>query len=114
MLCLVARLTRAVPVGRDWLEPVVKVSVSDANAPAPGLVGKVADAPETAHWTLDTVVLPAGKKTTFPQTSQSPAVNGIEVTFALTPLDSETADPAGIFCAMYSPMLPAWAESFVV
>lgn len=60
------------------------------------------------------MVVPAGIYPTRPLTSQSPAVKEIDVIFVPVPLVSETGAPEPTVEAIYSPTLPAPAESFVV
>jgi hypothetical protein len=61
---------------------------------------------------LETVVVPAGVRVTEPDTSQSPAVKRIDVTFAATPVVNET----GVLLAdeICSPIYPAAAVDTVV
>jgi hypothetical protein len=50
----------------------------------------------------------------FPNTSQSPAVSEIDVTFATVPVVKETALASGITELIYSPTIPDEALSLVV
>lgn len=61
-----------------------------------------------------TTVEPAGLAATVPHTSQSPAVNEIDVTLAGVPDVRATAEPAATDELTNSPTLPAFALLFVV
>ena len=61
------------------------------------------------------IAVPApGEKDTNPPTSQSPADRDMEVTFAVTLLERETADPTETVALTYSPTIPAAALPPVV
>lgn len=76
-------------------------------APLLGAVGNVAEVVFVVPARNVGAAPPAGENTTAPETSQSPAVNEMEVTFAAVLVVNETAEPLVISLSMYSPTLPA-------
>ena len=63
---------------------------------------------------LEIVVATFGSKPIVPEIVQSPAVNAMVVTSRPAPVESVISEPEGIVELIYSPMLPAFALSFVV
>ena len=90
-----------------------KVVVSEKNEPLGG-VGKVADVSLITPAIELTAVEGSGINKIFPQISQSPAVNVIEVIFLLELEVRVTGDKSGTVLSITSPTLPAFALLFVV
>lgn len=77
--------------------------------------GAVAEVAEIHPRSYETVVTPPlGTNVKFPQTSQSPAVNNMELISAIVPVVSGNADPEDLPAVNNSPMLPAFALLLVV
>jgi UDP-N-acetyl-D-mannosaminuronate dehydrogenase len=93
--------------------PVGQLCWMEIYAPPLGIVGKAADVVEIQATNAVMVVVPPGLKETLAQTSQSPAVNEIDVTFMGTLVVIETAEPTKTVDEMISPISPAAALSFV-
>src|SRR5262249_2985332 len=106
-------LRRLVPMGKTCAWPVVNGSEKMNDAPLFGDVGRGAEVVLEDAANCVIVVVPAGLNTTPAPTSQSPAVKESDVTFALVPVVSETAEPERTSDSTYSPISPAAALSFV-
>src|SRR6185312_11009619 len=83
-------------------------------APPFGIVGSVADVVLIEATIFDSAVPPPGFKAILPNTSQSPAVKLIDVTFAVVLVVKETAEPTKIVLSMNSPTYPDAALSLVL
>src|ERR1035437_9436276 len=110
---VVARLIRTDPVGIATGAPATWLGYRIAIAPPAGCAGIVAETWPIAAITSIVMVDPPGTVTTFPCTSQSPAVSEIEVTLAGVTVVSPTAAPPNTVDEIYSPMYPALELSLV-
>ena len=90
-----ARDMRVVPTGREWLKEAAVVATIWLIPPEAGLVGTVAEVVVIPAIAEVVIVPEAGSKHTTPDTSQSPAVREIEVTF--TVVESAVATALGQF-----------------
>lgn len=108
-MVVVERLRRCGGARSDWVVPAPKLNCSDPALPVVR-AGKVTEVVLTALSIA--VIAAAALNTTFPYTSQSPAVRDIEATFKGE--FEVIAVPPELVAAMTSPTLPAFALLLVV
>jgi hypothetical protein len=107
------KLNRVGPIAASILETGTLDSGIDIRPGDPD-ADSVADTLEMPISINDTLVVPLGKSPGPPETSQSPAVNDIDVIFEAAPLVRAGPVPPGTMDETYSPICPAAASSLVV